>query len=94
MSRTKKAPFPANTQIACVSIDFRTYLLPLPKALKVLELMGGAVPCDRQYLRRDRYVVSSDKCPVELAIVSHDQIEMPQGTVEHVTPALGYDHGN
>lgn len=96
MNKKTSTPFAANTQIACVSIDFNSYLLPMAKALKVIELMSGAVPCERTFSRQDGYVMRDRVCQVEMSVIPRDQIVPPRkessGTSN--TPLLGYDDGN
>lgn len=96
MNKKTSTPFAANTQIACLSIDFKSYLLPMAKALKVIELMSGAVPCDRTFSRKDGYLMHDGVCQVEMSIVQHNQIVPPrkESGLTTNTPLVGYDDGN
>lgn len=93
---TKKngVPFTANTQIACVSIDFTTYLLPLSKALKLVELLSGAVQCDRSYARDERYMVNGRLCEVSITTVNRNQISAAKADTSEAPLLLGNSHGN
>lgn len=95
MNKKTSAPFAANTQIACVSIDFNSYLLPIAKALKVIELMSGAVPCERTFSGKDGYLMRDRACQVEMSVVPRNQIVPPRKEpgLTTITPLVGYDDG-
>jgi hypothetical protein len=94
VSRKSSTPFAQNVQIACVTIDYNHYLLPMSKALKVMELLNGAVKCERTYdLKRD-YQLSGQQVDLQMSMVKHSQIFMRDAKPAAGTLALGYDDGN
>lgn len=81
----------ATQHLAAVTIGCQTFLMSRTKAVKVIELMGDAVDCRKDYdtnadfSRRWRYVVSGPP-DIELSFVDPDRVVMPEGAS---TPAPG-----
>lgn len=76
MSRTSSKA----VQMACLTIDYKQYLLPSVKAMKIAELMQDAFECDHRYSEDDFiYEVLPDQPRVAFALVRPNQVRMPHG---------------
>lgn len=64
--------------MCCVTIDHNTFLLPVDKGMKLVELMQHAVSCDCRYDAGYRYLVRETPS-IELAVVKPSQVVMPRG---------------
>lgn len=64
--------------MCCVTIDFRTYLLPADKGMKLVELLQSAFECEKLYEDRGyAYQVGVQPERVSLEIVRAGQIRQP-----------------
>lgn len=80
-------------QMACVTLGFEQYLLPVKAAMDVLEAMQQAVPCRVRYDDDRTYHVEQRVPNVEYTLVHRSQIrvvddvpvspEAPQRAEEH-----------
>lgn len=64
------------TTLAVLSIGHQEYLLPMPKALKVVELMQGAPRCDYDYsdAKQIKYTVREEIQELSINMVRESQI--------------------
>lgn len=64
-------------QICCVTIGYRTYLLPIDKGMKLVELMASALECSEQYAGGRMTYTPGEAPRVEFTTVKPDQITTP-----------------
>lgn len=73
MSRTpatKKA-----VAMCCVSINYRDYLLPADKGMKLVELLQSAFETEKEYVERGYTYAIGDQPNVEFCLVKASQIK-------------------
>lgn len=71
MSRTAKPQ-----QLCCIEIDHIDLLMPVEKALKVIELLQGAVTCHATFAEGYRYHVQHAP-RLQMTVLRADQVVMP-----------------
>jgi hypothetical protein len=64
--------------MCCVAIDHNSFLLPVDKGMKLVELMQHAVACNIRYEAGYRYLVRETPS-IELTLVKPSQVVMPRG---------------
>lgn len=67
---TAKKPVP----MCCVTIDFRCYIMPADKGMKLVELLQTAFEADKNYADRGYVYGVGDQPEVEFAMVKPSQI--------------------
>ncbi len=83
MSRASPKP----TQMACLTIGYRDYLMPSDKAMNVAELMQHAIECESSF-EGTGYVYTAKETPnVEFSLVRPNQVHMPHGEPMSMPPA-------
>lgn len=73
MSRTSK-PVP----LCCVSIGYQALLMPADKGMKLVELLQGAVECDRRYEGHGPTYYLREQPDVEYVAVKPQQVRAPR----------------
>ncbi len=80
------------TQMACVTLGYTEYLMPMSSAVRLVELMGKAVKCQKEYDGNRFKYLFGEPVSVELASILMKDIVMPEGTslqpVRKSTPRL------
>ncbi|MFE1574263.1 hypothetical protein ACFIQG_21030 [Comamonas odontotermitis] len=82
MTRVTK---PKNVPMAILSIGYQRYVMPSAKAMKVAELMQGAVSVDYDYratTSTSKYIVQDEELRIAFELVRADQIAMPESAIE------------
>lgn len=70
-------------QMACLTIDYRDYLMPAAAATKVMDLLSQAFECTESYEGTSRTYTPTDKQPaVSVAIVRPNQVRAPRSQEE------------
>jgi hypothetical protein len=62
--------------MCCVAINHNSFLLPVDKGMKLVELMQHAVACEIRYEASYRYLVRETPS-IELTVVKTSQVIMP-----------------
>lgn len=73
----------AEKKMCCVEVGFQSFLMPLDEGLKTVELLQKAVPCERTWNHRGKYVKYSDDggvLSVTLTTLTPEQIECRPAT--------------
>lgn len=74
---------PAPKQMACLVIGYQRLLLPLDKAMTVVNALQGAAMCEYEYHREnERYRLSEQSMNLEMTLVPASKIIMPSGSME------------
>ncbi|MEN5179231.1 hypothetical protein ABE501_05540 [Comamonas testosteroni] len=82
-----RATKPKNLPMAILSIGYQRYVMHSAKAMKVAELMQGAVSVDYDYRASTlKYIVQEEELRIAFELVRADQIAMPESAIEP-TPA-------
>lgn len=69
---------PKPTQnLCCVTIDYTSLLLPAEKGIRLVELLRGAIRCERGF-NRDRDYQMLDEAEVQYESVKASQVRMRQ----------------
>lgn len=72
-------------QLCCLSIGYNNYLMPMDKAMKVMELMQSAVSCNKEYSGGSQFTYSvGDQPQCGLDMVKPSQVNTPSGA--EITP--------
>ena len=74
---------PKPVQMACLNIGYEHYLLPAPQAMKVMELMQGAVKSEIDFGaagRGETLYVANGQPRLELKFIHPNQVRIPEGT--------------
>ena len=80
MTRVTK---PKNVPMAILSIGYQKYVMPSAKAMKVAELMQGAVSVEYDYRTHSaKYIVQEEELRIAFELVRADQIVMPESAIE------------
>lgn len=68
-------------QLCCISIGFNDYLMPMDKAMKVMDLMQHAFECNKHYAERgyEYHVEQQPQCGIDM--VKPSQVKTPNGEV-------------
>jgi hypothetical protein len=65
--------------MCCVSIDYRSYLMPADVGMKLVALLNHAVECDRKYTEPGHRYHVKEAPEVAYVSVRPDQIVFPAG---------------
>lgn len=85
MSRTAQPK-----QMACVSIGYYEYLVPLEAATKIIALMANSVGLEKDFDRASGaycYTVKAEQPRIEMTIVRPDDLRFPNGQPAQPRPA-------
>ncbi|MBS0414389.1 MAG: hypothetical protein JSR68_08450 [Proteobacteria bacterium] len=77
-------------QMACVSIGYYEYLVPLEAATKIIALMANAVGLEKDLDHASGnycYTVRAEQPRIEMTIVRPDDLRFPNGSPAQPQPA-------
>ncbi len=77
--------------MCCVTLDFKHYLIPADKGMKLVELLQSAFECEKTYEARGGYAYEVREQPehVSLEIVRPGQIRQARPPGPRALPAPG-----
>jgi hypothetical protein len=76
-------PPPKQQPLAFVEIGIVDLLMPLPKALQLVELLQHAVTCRQHYCEREQQYIAGESVKTSLASVRPEQVIAP---AQPITP--------